>query len=213
MPAAKRGASTSGRDSGSGSAGPKRQRAATKSSAPQPPTKAAATAATASTEGPDEKGLHPLLARLVGKWSAVNTMYQDGEKAMAGDASAVGSLIMGGKLVRMTYEQEIPGMGHFEGEALFGYAKADDVFQGTWIDNASPAVFAFRGRLDDDGKTIHLDSYEPYSDARSGVKKVMLSTYRFVSANEVVYESFSKETSSSRAKPVKTMEIVYRRID
>ena len=180
----------------------KKSKAADRAAAPEP--EEGATAAGSSSP----PTLHPLLARLVGTWEATNTMFQDGKPGMAGQGKAVVERALGGRVVRMTYAQDIPGLGAFEGEALFGYSEADETFQGTWVDSASSSVFCYRGGAGEGGKSIQLDSYAPFTDERTKTKKTTQSTYTFKSENEVHFEMFNK---AGRAAPVKAMDIVYRR--
>ena len=98
---------------------------------------------------------HEQLAKDVGTWKGKNTLWMaPGTDPIATDSTSVVTPIMGGGYTKLEMSGEMPGMGPFNGLALYGFDNVAQRFACTWIDSASTGMLHGNGEASADGKTI-----------------------------------------------------------
>lgn len=149
---------------------------------------------------------HQQLAKLVGKWQAVNKMWMD---PAAPPMESTGTLeyvsVMGGRYLHGTYKGTVMGMP-FEGMSVDGYDRYKKQYFSLWFDNMGTGFIDQRGTCSVDGKTMTLKGmmFNPQLGKDSPVRAI--STW--VNDNTIRYEMFE----TKEGKEAKSMEITYTRM-
>lgn len=97
---------------------------------------------------------HQALAKMVGNWKAVVTMYdaQSGEQNKS-EGTASYEMVLGGRYLKSTFKGMMMGMP-FEGMGLDAYDNASKDYISIWVDNMGTGLMYMKGKWDDDSKTI-----------------------------------------------------------
>ncbi len=99
--------------------------------------------------------MHAHLAKGVGTWQAKTTMWMyPGAEPMESEGEMVTESIMDGRYVRTNMTGEIPGMGEYKGEGVYGYDNVAGHFVSNWFDSMSTGIMDGKGKLSEDGKTL-----------------------------------------------------------
>ncbi len=99
--------------------------------------------------------MHAHLAKSIGVWKGKEKMWMSPEAPpMEVNCSTTITGVMDGRYTRCLVESEIPGMGMFKGEGLYGYDNTTKTFQCSWIDSMSTTIMNGTGEMSSDGKTM-----------------------------------------------------------
>jgi hypothetical protein len=98
---------------------------------------------------------HAYLAEGVGTWYGKAKMWMaPGAEAMEMDVTNTITSTMDGRYVTCEVESEMPGMGPFHGNGVYGFDNTTQKFVSTWIDNHSTGIMTGTGALSADHKTM-----------------------------------------------------------
>lgn len=98
---------------------------------------------------------HQRLAEEAGTWRGTTTMWMaPGAEPMSCPATMILTPIMDGRYVQCQMHSEMPGMGLYLGEGVYGYDNVSQQFVSTWIDNHNTGIMTGRGVETADGRTI-----------------------------------------------------------
>jgi len=97
---------------------------------------------------------HQALAKMVGNWKAIVTMYdaQSGEQNKT-EGTATYEMVLGGRYLKSIFKGTMMGMP-FEGMGLDGYDNASKEYISIWIDNMGTGIMYMKGKWDEDSKTV-----------------------------------------------------------
>lgn len=119
--------------------------------------------------------MHQKLAEGAGVWEGQVSMW------MAPDSEPVNSVVvttvepvMQGRYVRVTTEGEMPGMGPYRAEGLYGYDNVTEEFVSSWIDNFSTGIMHGVGRAsEEDGTLTWVYTYnDPITEKSAQMREV-----------------------------------------
>ena len=154
-----------------------------------------------ATPGP----MHEHLAKHVGEWTSVNTMWMaPGAEPMVSEGAAVFEMVMGGRYLIGNFTGNWMGMP-FEGKSIQGYDNALGVFNSIWIDNFGTGFMTGKGNYDEATKTFH--SSGSYVDPLTKSDKKYRETFVFEGDDKILMEMFAEKDGEE----FKTMEIVFTR--
>jgi hypothetical protein len=149
---------------------------------------------------------HQYLAKVVGKWSAVNRMWMDPSAPRVESTGTVEYMsVMGGRYLHGSYKSVMMGMP-FEGMSVDGYDRYKKQYFSLWFDNMGTGFMDMRGSRSADGKTMTLTGMA--LDPELGKDAPVRSVTTWLDDNTIRYEMF--ETKAG--KEFKMMEIVYTRM-
>ncbi len=180
-------------------------------------TKEKPAAAQTGSKGMDEKAMqammalgqpgpqHQILARMVGKWKAVNKMWMGPGEPQESEGTMECTSMLGGRYFHGHYESQFMGQP-FEGNSLDGYDNAQHRYFSLWIDNMSTACVRMDGTASPDGKTITYKG--KMYDTSLGKEVPVRSVVRWVDDNTIKSEMYR----TAGGKESKTMEITYTRM-
>lgn len=95
------------------------------------------------------------LTKDAGVWLGKSTMWMTpGSEPMKSDCTSTVTPIMDGRYVKVEVAGEMPGMGPFTGQGLYGFDNVSQQFVASWIDNHSTGMMTGTGELSKDGKTL-----------------------------------------------------------
>lgn len=103
-----------------------------------------------------------LIKKTLGHFEVDTIFCMADGKEMKGNAKAKRELMLDGKFVRETYNQDMDGFT-FKGEMILGYSEKGDVFVGNWCDNSSNLTYPMKGKRIDEN-SFDLLSMEPFPD-------------------------------------------------
>jgi hypothetical protein len=149
---------------------------------------------------------HEFLNKSVGVWRGANTMwmYPDAEP-MTNDSTITVTSILGGRFTKMDMAGEIPGMGPYVGQAIFGYDKVSKKFVSTWIDNHSTSIASGIGELSADGKTLVWDY--TYNCPITKKPSVMREFERITGPNSRRLEMFGADPKTGKEFKMMSIEL------
>ena len=100
--------------------------------------------------------MHKLLAEGAGEWQAKTTFWMaPGADPVTSEGMSKGTMIMGGRFMKLEYTGEMPGMPEkFTGLGLYGYDNVAKKFASTWIDSTGTGMMNGTGDLSEDGKVL-----------------------------------------------------------
>jgi hypothetical protein len=149
---------------------------------------------------------HQQLAKLVGKWSAVNKMWMDPAGPPMESAGVVEYVsVMDGRYLHGVYRGTVMGMP-FEGMSVDGYDRYKKQYFSLWFDNMGTGFIDLRGTCSADGKTMSLKGM--MFDPALGKDAPVRSVTTWLDDKTIRYEMF--ETKAG--KEVRSMEITYTRM-
>ncbi len=158
----------------------------------------------AGTPGPH----HAYLGKLAGVWTGKTTMWMTlGAEPMVSECTATYAPIMDGRYLRCEITGDMPGMGPFNGFALYGFDNVGQKFQSTWIDNMGTGMMTGTGELASDGSTLNWKFTYNCPIQKKAV--VMREIERRTGADSFTLEMFGPDPVSG--KEYKCMEIAFTR--
>jgi hypothetical protein len=157
----------------------------------------------AAQPGPE----HAHLQEMVGTWEGKNKMWMaPGTEPMETTSTARFASTLGGRYIHGEFKGPMPGMGEFEGAALYGYDNAAKQFQVVWVDNMGTGMMVGTGALSADKKVMTWTM--KWNHPSRG-----LITFRevdtMISPDEMKLEMYGPHTDG---KEFKMMEIVSKRV-
>jgi hypothetical protein len=96
---------------------------------------------------------HQALAKMVGNWKAIVTMYQASGEQNKSEGTASYEMVLGGRYLKSTFKGNMMGMP-FEGMGLDAYDNASKDYISIWVDNMGTGLMYMKGKWNDDSKTI-----------------------------------------------------------
>ncbi len=106
---------------------------------------------TAATPGK----MHQHLAKSVGVWQGKNTMWMGPDtEPMKSECTATYTPMLDGRFIKCEMAGEMPGMGPFNGFAVYGFDNVSQKFNSSWMDNCGTGMAIGTGNLSSDGKTL-----------------------------------------------------------
>ncbi len=157
------------------------------------------------TPGPE----HKELAKQVGTWKTVQTLFMPGAPPMKTEGSSEIRLALDGRFLIADYEGVSP-MGKYHGIGTTGYDKVNKRFFSTWIDSIGTGIMISYGKPKDDGSVEFIS--EPVTDPmRGGQKVVFRMVTRMKGADAMEFEMFNRNAEDAPDKEVKMMRIDYTR--
>jgi hypothetical protein len=148
--------------------------------------------------------MHEHLAKSVGTWQGKNTLWMyPGAQPMKSESTATISPMMDGRYVKCEMSGDMPGMGPYNGFALYGFDNVSQKFVSTWVDNCGTGMAHGTGELSGDGKTLTWNyAYNcPITKKPTALREVET----FASADARKLEIFGIDPKSG--KEFKMMEI------
>jgi hypothetical protein len=149
---------------------------------------------------------HQHLAKVVGKWKAVNKMWMD---PSAPPMESIGTTeymsVMDGRYLHGSYKTMMMGMP-FEGMSVDGYDRYKKEYFSLWFDNMGTGFIDMRGSRSADGKTMMLKGmmFDPELGKDAPVRSVSV----WLDDNTIRYEMFE----TKNGKEMRIMEITYTRM-
>ena len=99
--------------------------------------------------------MHEHLAKSVGTWQGKNTLWMyPGAQPVKSESTTTIKPMLDGRYVQCEMSGEMPGMGPYNGFALYGFDNVSQKFVSTWVDNCGTGMAHGTGELSADGKTL-----------------------------------------------------------
>lgn len=99
--------------------------------------------------------MHEHLAKDIGNWKVKSKSWMAPmTDSVESEGTSKVSPMMDGRYVRLELTSEMPGLGPFNGFAIYGYDNITKRFVASWIDNVGTGIMNGTGELSDDGKTL-----------------------------------------------------------
>lgn len=99
--------------------------------------------------------MHEHLVKDVGNWKVKTKSWMaPNTDAIESEGTSIVSPMMDGRYVKAEMAGEMPGMGSFNGFAIYGYDNITKQFVSSWIDNMATGIMNGTGELSADGKTL-----------------------------------------------------------
>jgi len=153
--------------------------------------------------------MHAFLAQGAGTWQGENTMWMmPGAEPMKTTCKADVEAIMDGRYVKYEYSGEMPGMGTFNGMALYGFDNVSKKFACTWIDSMSTGLMNGTGDLSADKKTLTWTF--TYNDPITKKPATMREIERITGDNTRTLDMFGKDPKSGVEYQMMHMEFTRR---
>ena len=148
---------------------------------------------------------HQALAKMVGNWKAIVTMYQASGEQNKSEGTASYEMVLGGRYLKSTFKGNMMGMP-FEGMGLDAYDNATKDYISIWVDNMGTGLMYMKGKWDDDSKTIIYmgNTVNPLSGKEEKNKTV----FKKIDDDHMLMTSYIYADD----KEVKQMEIEYTRM-
>jgi hypothetical protein len=153
---------------------------------------------------------HAFLAKVAGTWQGTTRMWMgpDATEPMESTCTTVMTPIMDGRYMKCETTGEMPGMGAFLGQGIYGYDNVAQKFVASWIDNHSTGILHGTGELSPDGKTMTWSF--TYHCPIAKKPTVMREIERRLSDDAFVLEMHGVDPKTG--KEYKMMEIAYTRV-
>ena len=123
--------------------------------------------------------MHERLAQEIGTWHCKTTMWMaPGIEPIQSEGTSEITPLMDGRYVKCEMNGEMPGMGPYQGLAIYGFDNAAQKFVAIWIDNFSTGMMKGVGELSDDGKTLtwEYNGYCPIAKKEIALREVETKT-------------------------------------
>lgn len=99
--------------------------------------------------------MHEHLAKSAGTWKTESRMWMAPDtEPMRSEGTMTATPILGGRFVKSEMKGEMPGMGMYHGNGIYGYDNVAEEFQCSWFDNHSTGIMRGTGELSSDGRTL-----------------------------------------------------------
>lgn len=122
---------------------------------------------------------HKHLTQDVGVWEGKSSMVMaPGMPPVESTNKMTVTSMMDGRYVKITSEGEMPGMGMFKGEGIYGYDNVSQKFVAVWFDNMGTGLMNGTGELSADGKvlTTHYNFNCPITKKPAVMREVETTT-------------------------------------
>jgi hypothetical protein len=152
--------------------------------------------------------MHEHLAKSVGVWQGKNTVWiYPGAEPTTTDSTATITPMLGGRFIKCEMAGEMPGMGPYNGFAIYGFDNVSQKFVSTWVDNCGTGMANGIGDLSSDGKTLTWNfAYNcPLTKRACELREIET----FTGPNSKTLEMFATDPKSG--KEYKMMELVLTR--
>jgi hypothetical protein len=152
--------------------------------------------------------MHKHLQSDVGKWTCQTKSWMGpNTDPIESTGTSEVTPLMDGRFVKCEMKGEMPGMGPFNGLAIYGFDNITQKFTSVWLDNFATGMMKGTGKLSKDGKTLSWE-YEGYCPL---TKKpiVMREVETTIDANTKKLEMFGPDPKTG--KEFKMMEIALKR--
>ncbi|HYE61867.1 MAG TPA: DUF1579 domain-containing protein [Phycisphaerales bacterium] len=157
----------------------------------------------AAQPGPE----HQHLQSMVGTWEGKNKMWMTPDAPpMETTSTARFASTLGGRYIHGDFKGPMPGMGMFEGAALYGYDNVSKKYQVVWVDNMGTGMMIGTGEASPDKKTLTW-TMKWNHPTRGEVTFREVDT--MISPDEMKLEMYGPHTDG---KEFKMMEIVSKRV-
>ncbi|MEM6259732.1 MAG: DUF1579 family protein [Planctomycetota bacterium] len=148
----------------------------------------------------------PFLTKLVGDWAgSCQTWFEPGALADTSEVTGTFSLLLGGRMIRHTYEGTLCGEHRF-GEAWLARNGVTGEYQASWIDNhhMNDAVMFSVGQATEQGCSI-LGRYDTYEGPPWGWR----TDYELQGGDRLLITAYNIPPGG---EPAKAIELVYGRV-
>lgn len=152
--------------------------------------------------------MHEHLKDVVGTWEGKTSMVMaPGMPAMESVGTMTAEMIMDGRYLRITNEGDMPGMGPYKGQGVYGFDNVSQKFVGVWYDNMGTGLMVGTGALSADGKSMTTNyTYNcPINKRPAPIREVDTK----IDDNTRRLEMYSKDPKSG--EEFKMMSIEYKR--
>lgn len=149
--------------------------------------------------------MHARLAADAGTWEGKSSMVMaPGMPAMESTNIMTVTPIMDGRYVQVTSEGDMPGMGSYKGQGIYGYDNVSQQFVAVWFDNMGTGIMNGTGTMSADGKVITTNySYNcPLTKKPSPMREVSTVT----GENTRLLEMYTKDPKSGQEYKMLTIE-------
>ena len=149
---------------------------------------------------------HEGLASAAGTWRVASRFWMDpNAPPQTGEATAVRTLILGGRVLEEVYTSTIMGLP-FEGRALTGYDPVTDRYWGVWSDTMNPGAAVTYGAWDEDSQMLIMEGESP--NQMLGRMMPIRIEARMDSPDRMVQTFF---TPDDQGAMVQYLELIYER--
>jgi hypothetical protein len=148
---------------------------------------------------------HERLKQDVGTWTGKGTFWMaPGLPPVTSELTSVYTPVLDGRYVKCEMSGDMPGMGPFVGEALFGFDNVSQKYVASMVDNHSTGIMQGEGKLTDDGKTINWEYVVncPREQKPVNIRQVETNT----SATEKSLEMFGTDPKSGKEFKMMSIE-------
>lgn len=152
--------------------------------------------------------MHKRLQEDVGTWTCKTKSWMGpNTEAIGSSGTSEVTPLMDGRFVKWDMKGEMPGMGPYNGLAIYGFDNVSQKFSGVWLDNFATGMVKGTGELSEDGKTLTW-KYEGYCPLTK--KPIVLRQLETkVDANTKKLEMFGPDPKTG--KEFKMMELTLTR--
>ena len=149
---------------------------------------------------------HEWLAREAGEWQGRNTLWMGpGTDPIKTQSSSTVTPILDGRFTKCEMKGEMPGMGPYNGIAIYGFDNVTQKFVATWIDNHSTSIMTGVGELSPDGKVLTWNfTYScPITKKPAKIREVETTT----GPNTKTIEMFGADPKSGKEYKMMVLEL------
>jgi hypothetical protein len=141
--------------------------------------------------------MHERLAKGSGKWEGKNTMWMfPGADPIKSDCSSIVTPMMEGRFTKCEMAGDMPGMGPYNGIAIYGFDNVSQKFVCTMIDNHNTGMMNGTGELSSDGTTITWNF--TFSCPITGKPAVMRQIEKITGPDTMSLEMFAADPKSGK---------------
>lgn len=152
--------------------------------------------------------MHKHLAADIGTWTCKTKSWMGPDtEAIESEGTSEMTPLMDGRFIQCEMKGEMPGMGPFNGLAIYGFDNITQKFTSVWLDNFATGMMKGTGELSEDGKTMtwKYDGYCPLTKKPIVMREVETT----VDANTKKLEMFGPDPKAG--KEFKMMELTLTR--
>ena len=139
---------------------------------------------------------HDLLSPLAGNFT-VTAKFDSPDGVITSTGKATAEWILGGRFVRQNFSGDMMGQP-FTGVGHTGYDNSRKLYQATWMDSMSTAIFYMEGQADASAKTLTLTG-EGIDPAEGKMKKYQ-HVWHLDNADEIVFEMYELGAGDQKTK-------------
>ena len=148
---------------------------------------------------------HERLKQDVGTWTGKGTFWMaPGLPPVTSELTSVYTPVLDGRYVKCEMSGDMPGMGPFVGEALFGFDNVSQKYVASMIDNHSTGIMQGEGELAKDGKTINWEYVVNCPREQKPVNIRQVETHQ--TATEKSLEMFGTDPKSGKEFKMMSIE-------